>query len=240
MPRSGPSRLTEVAEAATLVFRRQGYRRTHVADVAAEAGLSAGAVYTYVESKEALFHLVFAHAFGVFADGTPALPLATPKTADTVELIARGLREHAATPRLRVALEADSIGDVHAELAGIVGERFELLQRLWPVFAVIERSVDDVPGLDGLYFGRARHAHHEQLQHYLERRAAAGQLRPMEDPAATARIVTEAITWFAWHRHEDPGAEAYDDDRARRAVVKFVGDALVAGRRESPDGHAAD
>ena len=101
MPRATPpERLTEVAQAATRVFGRLGYRRTHMADVATQAGLSSGAVYTYVESKEALFHLVFAHAFGQFADGVPPLPLATPAFAETLELIGQGLRKAASTPRL--------------------------------------------------------------------------------------------------------------------------------------------
>ena len=60
-----------------------------MADVATQAGLSSGAVYTYVESKEALFHLVFAHAFGQFAEGLPALPLATPAFSETLALIGR-------------------------------------------------------------------------------------------------------------------------------------------------------
>ena len=67
------------------MFGRLGYRRTRMADVATQAGLSSGAVYTYVESKEALFHLVFAHAFGQFAEGMPAPPLATPAFAETLD-----------------------------------------------------------------------------------------------------------------------------------------------------------
>ena len=72
-----------------------------MADVATEAGLSSGAIYSYVQSKEALFHLVFVHAFGRLEDPAPALPLAAPPLADTLKLIADGLRASAATPLLR-------------------------------------------------------------------------------------------------------------------------------------------
>ena len=63
-----------------------------MADVATEAGLSSGAIYSYVQSKEALFHLVFVQAFGRLEDPAPALPLAAPPLADTLKLIADGLR----------------------------------------------------------------------------------------------------------------------------------------------------
>ena len=232
MPRtSPPERLVEVAEAATRVFGRLGYRRTHMADVATQAGLSSGAVYTYVESKEALFHLVFAHAFGQFAEALPALPLATPAFPDTLALIGRGLRKAAATPRLRVALDEADPDDVEAELTAIVEERYAMTERLWPVLAVIERCAVDLPELESLYFQRGRPSHLAQLTTYLEQRAARGHLRTLSDAAVGARIVTEAITWFAWHRREDRDAHLYEDEAARRTVIEFVCHALIEPSR---------
>ncbi|MDR3650660.1 MAG: helix-turn-helix domain containing protein [Acidimicrobiales bacterium] len=228
MPRTTPpERLTEVAQAATRVFGRLGYRRTHMADVATQAGLSSGAVYSYVESKEALFHLVFAHAFGQFADGVPSLPLVTPAFAETLELIGQGLRKAAATPRLRAALDQADPGDVQAELTAIIEERYDMIERMWPVLAVIERCAVDLPDLEALYYQRGRRGHLAQLTKYLEQRAASGHLRTMLDATVAARIVTETIVWFAWHRREDRDAALYDDERARRTVIQFVCCALI-------------
>jgi AcrR family transcriptional regulator len=209
------------------VFGHLGYQRTHMAEVAAEAGLSAGAVYTYVESKDALFHLVFAHAFGQFAEGLPPLPLATPPPDETLALIGRGLQRAAATPVLRAARDVADPVDVRAELTGIVEERYDIIDRLWPVLAVIERSAADLPALDEFYFRRARRGHNASLARYLEQRAASGHLRAMPDAAVAARVVTEAVTWFAWHRRDDRDATAYDDAVARRTVIEFVCAALV-------------
>jgi AcrR family transcriptional regulator len=225
-----PERLVEVAEAATRVFGRVGYQRTHMADVAAEAGLSSGAVYTYVESKEALFHLVFARAFGQLAEGQPALPLATPPPSETLALIGRGLQHAAATPVLRAARKELDPVDVRAELTAIVVERYEMVERLWPILAVIERSAMDLPDLDELYFRRGRRGHHGQLARYLELRADQGYLRTTPDPTIAARLVTEAIAWFAWHRREDRDAAAYNDEQARKTVIQFVCDALTESR----------
>ena len=60
-------RLVPVSIAATEIFGCHGYRGTRTADVAARAGMSAGSLYTYVESKEALFHLVFIYGLGLLA-----------------------------------------------------------------------------------------------------------------------------------------------------------------------------
>ncbi len=227
MVRASPAeRLVEVADAATRVFGRLGYRRTRVSDVAAQAGLSSGAVFTYVESKEALLHLVFANGFGQFAEGLPPLPLATPGAGETVRLIQDGLRK-ADAPRLMAALQEHKPRDVRAELSGIVEERYGLLENLWPLLAVIERSAIDLPELEEFYYGRARPAYLGRLVRYLEDRVAGGYFTPMADSEVAARIMSETIVWFAWHRHEGRDALAFDDDRTRRTVVEFICAALL-------------
>ncbi len=217
--------------AATRVFGRLGYRRTHMADVAAEAGLSSGAVYTYVTSKDALFHLVFAHAFGQLGKDQPTLPLPTPAPDETLRLIAQGLNRAAPTPKMKAALEDPTPSDVRAELTEIVEERYEMVERLWPIFAVIERSAIDLPDLDELYFRRGRRGQFNQLTRYLEQRTADGYLRVVPDITVAARLVTEAIAWFAWHRRDDREAASFDDGLARRTVVQFVCDALLEPER---------
>ena len=72
MPRGKPieaQQLEHVVAAAGRVFAELGYRRTRMSDVAREAGLSPGALYTYVEGKEALFHLVVSQRAGGNAPG---------------------------------------------------------------------------------------------------------------------------------------------------------------------------
>ena len=49
--------LDEFAQAGVQCFLRGGYRLTQVADVSAAMGMSAGAIYRYVEGKEALFDI---------------------------------------------------------------------------------------------------------------------------------------------------------------------------------------
>jgi AcrR family transcriptional regulator len=197
-----------------------------MAAVAEAAGMSSGSVFTYVESKEALFHLVFAHAFGAFDQEPPRLPLSTPKAGDTAALVESKLRLIPA-PNLKAALAQERPTDVDGELRGIVEERYAIQERLWPILAVIERCAVEIPELEDFYYRRTRVGYFGRLASYLEERAGSGLLRPMPDHAVTARLVSETISWFAWHRKEGRDARLYDDDAARATVVEFICSALL-------------
>ena len=219
-------RLLAVATEAGREFRRLGYRGTRTADVAAKAGMSSGSIFTYVESKEALFHLVFLHGFDYLTESLPNLPLATPAPGETLALIEQNLR-NVPTPKMRAALREDRPSDVTAELRGIVEERYSMLERLWPVLSVIERCAAEMPDLEAYYFQRTRTAYFARLTEYLEKRAAGGYFRPLPEPAITARLITESVTWFAWKRREGRDSGTYDDDAVRETLFQFVCSALL-------------
>ena len=223
-------RLKALAEAATSVFGRLGYRGTRMAAVASAAGMSSGSVFTYVESKEALFHLVFAQAFGSFDREPPNLPLPTPMPGETAALVEANLRS-IPNPNLKAALAAERPTDVDVELRGIVEERYAIQERLWPILAVIEKCAVELPELEDFYYRRTRVGYFGRLSSYLEKRAGSGFLRPMPDYAVAARLVSETISWFAWHRREGRDALLYDDDAARATVVQFICSALLPESR---------
>jgi AcrR family transcriptional regulator len=219
-------RLDSVARAATEVFGRVGYHRTRTADVAAAAGMSSGSLFTYVKTKEALFHLVFAHGFGRLDGAGASLPLANPEAGETLALIERELNNIRA-PKLLAALKEDAPPDVAQELHEVIAERYDIIEARWPMLAVIERCAVDLPELEAFYFGKYRGRVQDRLARYLEQRTRAGYLRAMPDLATTARLVSESIVWFAWHRREGRDAYESDDETARRTVIEFVCAALL-------------
>jgi len=231
MPRLPPGqRLLEVAEAATEEFGRLGYRGTKTAEVAAKAGMSTGSLFTYVESKEALFHLVFLHGFELTSQQLPDLPVATPGPGETLKVIEAGLGQ-VQMPRIRAALAEESPDDVALELREIVEERYDLIARYWPLLAVIERCAVEIPELEEAWFGLTRAGSFEELATYLDRRMAHGLLRRMPDTEVAARVVTESLSWFAWHRREGRDSSLYDDNAVRRTVVEFICAALIPESR---------
>src|ERR1700722_14268112 len=172
MPRlPARQRLLEVAEAATDEFGRLGFRGTKTADVAAKAGMSTGSLFTYVESKEALFHLVFLHGFEMTAERLPVPPVATPGPGETLRVIEAGLGQ-VQMPRMRAALAEEDPDDVALELREIVEERYDLIEKYWPLIAVIERCAVEIPELEAAWFGLARRGSFEELGRYLDRRMA--------------------------------------------------------------------
>ena len=226
MPRPSPrERLASLATAATEMFGRLGYRGTRTADVAARAGMSAGSLFTYVESKEALFHLVFVSALDLLPEA-PELPLPTPQPGETAALFAGALRDGQPSG-LQAALAGGEPADVAEELRGIIGELYDTIAWAWPVLAVVERCSAEMPDLEAVWFGGGRGGIYTDLAEYLRERTATGRLRPVPDFPVTARVIGELATWFAWHRHEDRDAALYDDTTVRRTVIGFICAALV-------------
>lgn len=217
-------RLEEIASAAIDTFGRLGYRRTKMADVSAAAGLSAGAIYTYVESKEALFHLALVVGFG---EPTPSeLPMAAPPFEQTLDLVSGGLRRLGTSRLLKEAVASDPPPDVRMELAAIVEEQYSVVYRLRRVLSVIESCASDLPALEDLYFGRRRRGQIGLLVRYLERRSAEGVVADLPDLSVGAQLVHESVAWFAWKRLEGRDADRFDDETARRTVVEFCCNAL--------------
>ena len=226
MPRVPASeRMLELARAATTEFGRLGYRGTKTAEVATKAGISTGSLFNYVESKEALFHLVFLFGFEMTSERLPALPVATPAPGATFAVIEAGLAQ-IQMPRMRAALSEEQPADVALELREILEERYSLIEHYWPVLAVIERCAVEMPELEAAWFGLIRAEILEELVTYLERRMAEGLLRPMPDSRVAAGVVTESLSWFGWHRREGRDSSLYDDDAARRTVIEFICAAL--------------
>jgi AcrR family transcriptional regulator len=224
-----PERLPEIAAAATGVFGRVGYKRTRTADVAAAAGLSTGGLFTYVESKKALFHLVCLAGFASLDGIGESMPVVAPPLDDTLNLIARGLDTKLAFPELRVAECREAPPDVRVEISAITADMYDAMSRNWPMLAVIERSASDIRGLEDVFFVGGRRDRLLLLERYLDRRAAAGRLRDIVNTAITARWLLETVTWFAWHRREDRDWQLYDDDLTLAAITRLFCDALVKG-----------
>jgi len=226
MPRLSPSeRLAAIASTAIEVFGRLGYRGTRTAEVAAKAGMSTGSLFTYVESKEALFHLVFLYCLRLLPD-RPELPLRTPEPGATVALFAQAL-DGAPMSRLHVALAGDQPADVAGELRGIVAEMYDTLERAWPLLSVVERCAPEIPELEKAWFGEGRAGIYTDLAEYLRRRAASGQLRPMPDAHMAAHVVGEMAAWSAWHRRQGHDGKLFDDQTARRTTIEFACAALI-------------
>jgi len=214
-------RLEQLVAAGAVVFARHGYRRTQMADVAREAGVSPGNLYNYVDSKDALFYLVLRRVFG---ERTQDQPLALPVTGASVTMTAQWVSERldfrTDFPLLERALAQPRAAHDSAETEGVVGELFDVLVRLRLGIDMIERSVDDLPEMAAV-FGRVRQELLARYERYVRTRGGAAEA------ALVAHLIVEVCSWAADRRHHDPHAPRISDAVARRAVCAFVVSALA-------------
>ena len=204
-----PGRLDEIAESALKAFMSGGYRRTRMSDVARAAGVSPGLLYTYAESKEALFLLVLLRETGTDVDSLE-LPVSSPEDGDLRSVLRKGLQRVGIFPTLDAALQTDSPPDARAELAAIVGEHYDGVLAHRRVIRLVEQCAADWPELATLFYDRGRKGFVHRLGEYIRRRAA---------------FVIETVAWFANHRYGDHDGAGIADDVARATVV----DLLTAG-----------
>src|SRR5215207_5824690 len=110
--RSRPEdRLEDVVRAGATVFAGRGYRRTQMADVAREMGVSPGNLYNYVEGKDALFYLVLRRALGERPVDEPVvLPVMGTSVSVTAGWIARRLDFVSDFPEMEKALHGGALG----------------------------------------------------------------------------------------------------------------------------------
>jgi AcrR family transcriptional regulator len=223
MARKRPDdRLEQLLACATRVFVAQGYRRTQMADVAREMGISAGALYGYVESKEALFYLLIDRAVAGAPADAPALPVRTPAPGATLIRLREIFALETRLPQLAAASARARAPSARRELEAVLGELYDLIERTRSGTALIERSALDMPELATLFYVEVRRDLIARLARYLDKRIAAGQLRRVPDPGTVARLVLETITWFARHRLRDADSAAIDDAAARITTMDFL------------------
>jgi AcrR family transcriptional regulator len=209
--------LAEVADVAVKVFADKGFGPAGISDVSAALGLSHGALYTYVDSKQALLYLALLRAVRPDAVSTLAIPVATPPPQDIVALVEAWLAGQAGSPVTDAAGYLDArLAD--QELGGIIDALYGFVERNRQALLLIERCAPELPELAKWYFIERRRTNLDQIGEYLRHRIRSGDLRPVPDVPAAARFIVETIAWFAMHRHGDPDSANLDDDTCRRTV----------------------
>lgn len=222
-------RLRELMDAALVVFCRQGYERSQVADVAKAMGVAVGTVYLYVESKEALFDLVVRHT----SSEDPAwldrleIPVQTPAPGSTVEFLRGVFGRKGQWPCLEAALKKECADDPRAELDGIVREQYRLMTRHRMGLLLLMRSALEFPGLSEVFVLGLRKRLLTHLERYINMRVKAGQFRQPKDTFATAAVLTQAIAWANLQRPFDPGLTVLDEEAVEDATVDMLVNSLI-------------
>jgi AcrR family transcriptional regulator len=236
MRRRPPDRLQHIIDTSLRVFGEKGYRRTQMADVAREMGVSSGTLYNYVTGKEALFYLMID---GACRDEPlvelPKFPVPAPSPGAIVQRLRERLQADVRLPSLEAALGRSRVGNVRLELESIVDELYTLIDRRWPAIVALEKSALDLPDLARVFYIEMRRGLFARLARYLTTRMQQQRLRKVPHPEVTAWLILEAVADLAMHRHLDPDPVRVDGADARAAVVDFIVHALLPGRGSAAD-----
>lgn len=107
------ARRDEIADAALRVFLRKGFRAASMADIIAESGRSAGAIYGYYASKSEIIHRTASRVVGARVLDVERLaaqdPLPVP--AEVVRLLMTGVQHELRDPRILVQLWGEAMTD---------------------------------------------------------------------------------------------------------------------------------
>jgi len=225
--------LTEVADAAVGVFTDKGFRSAGISDVSAALGLSHGALYTYVDSKQALLYLALLRAVQPEAVNTLAIPVTAPPTQEVVALVKAWAAGQTVLPAAGQASGYPAARLIDQELGGVIDALYGFIERHRQVLKLVARCAADLPELAQWYFVQQRRAMLEQLGEYLRQRIRAGELSPVPDVPAAARFIVETIAWFAMHRYGDPDSAMLDDDACRRTVRHLLLTAFLPATSET-------
>jgi AcrR family transcriptional regulator len=220
MKKTSNARWLELVGAATQVFLSKGYKRTQMADITDAMGLSAGAIYRYVESKEALFDLVVKAGAGMQVDASKlSPPLVTPCPGATLAFLRETLKREGRIASLQTALSRPKVADVAEEFERIVRELYAKTVQFRVGIKLLDRSALDWPDLAALWSGHWRAGLVSQLSRYLDLRISQHLLSTVPDTKAWARFVIETVAFFALHRHYDPCPTPMGDAVAEETAV---------------------
>lgn len=219
---SANGRLEEIVAGAHPVFSARGYRRTQMADIASQLGVSPGTLYNYVESKEALFSLVLRWSVDErLPDPAPEPPVAAAEVEGAVAWVLERFGPDD-FPLLRAALaRRRAPADPVAELRAIVSEMYDGIVRFRAVLAVLEGSARESGELRDMYM-ELRKSFFDGLADHFAARSRTGALRALDDPAASSRLLIEATFWSAYRRPRDAHALVADEARAKAAVLDLA------------------
>jgi AcrR family transcriptional regulator len=221
------NRFDELVRAATSVFIARGYRLTQMSDVAEAVGVAKGTLYGYVESKDALLWVCLRSADE--ADSIPlpdTLPVPTLPSGQIGNQVKEALTAELVQPILSGALKRDRAEAPIEEMRGVIGELYDLMFANRHRIKLLDRCMDH-PELEDLWQTQGRERSRLAIAHYIERRIAVGQIRPVSNIRLAARIVIETLATWAVHIHWDRAPEVFDPEEARSTAIDF----LVRGLR---------
>lgn len=216
LSRPSNDKFERIMEGGQMCFGTAGFKRTHMADIAAASGVALGTLYRYFDSKDELFALCLMFSAGEDVERFRDSGLA-PQSARAV--MERGLPGWCTFPLIDDAL-AGKTQDFALE--DLIRELFDIISEKRFILRMLDRSARDWPEIGEVFVTKVFKPVLLFIEDSLKRLSDHGQIRSLDDVRASARLLHETCSWFAMHRHFSPEPLPISREQARELVVDHL------------------
>ena len=189
------TRIKAIAEAATLLFLRQGYARTQISHIAKEIGVSVGTIYHDFAGKKEIMHFVLKCTIDPdFINREFERPITDNLFSDVEDEIVSLLEQsqNGFAKHLENDIKSYSFED-------LISDAFDILARYAVGCLFIEKNQFDFPFL-AEHYKAYRRKFLDTMSRYLTIFINNGTVRPMEHLELTTILIIETLTWWSIDR----------------------------------------
>lgn len=210
-------RLYDILAAASRLFILKGYNEAQIADIARDASISTGTIYSLFASKKAIFHFTLQCIFDPDRlSGDIKIPVGEMEPGDLSNL------KNVVTDHYRQFYLANIEPAKMPPFKEMLSNAYDLLSKFGAGFLIFERNEAEWSKMSSVYF-QERQQYIENLESRLKTYMEKGEIRPLEHLEYHTRLIIETLAWWCMHRKYDPRAVNLNDQIAKNVVL----DALV-------------
>lgn len=217
-------RLRKIYYVAGRLFNRKLYANTQVAEIAAEAGIATGSMYTLFAGKKAVLTFVIRASLEKgYLDKELALPLQEDSPA-VLQALADAYYQSFFGQEMCIANEQ---GDIVRPFPELMRQIFDMNAETLLATNNIESNADKLPALADAFFA-AREQFFGLLEENLRLYEAAGIIRPLTHRRLHVQSIVDILTWWAMNAYVALPDQAVPRDEAREIAVGLVVRAYAA------------
>lgn len=185
-------RIHAIAEAAALLFLRQGYSKTQISHIAKKAGVSVGTIYhDFVGKKEIMHYILKSTIQPSFADQEIKTPISDENFNGLEQEIVKVLEKSAADFKRPLL---NGLKDYCFEK--LISDTFDLISDYAVGCLFIEKNQYDFPFL-AKHYKAYRKEFLSTMTEYLKVFMDKGELRRIDELELTTVLIVETLSWWA-------------------------------------------
>lgn len=186
------NRIEAIADAATILFLRQGYSKTQISHIAKASGVSVGAIYLDFAGKKEIMHFILKSTID------PDFINSCFKRPITDDIFV-GIEDDIVALFDRVGKDFSKHIKNKAEdysFEELISDSFDILSQYAAGCLFIEKNYFDFNYLSEHYL-KYRKAFFDTMSMYLSLFIEQGSVRPLEHLDLTCTLIIEILSWWA-------------------------------------------